>query len=152
MCAASMVIRMRDGWCRNGHLTRTFSVAAWTSRWKWARCVCARISEICSLQKTSSFKTFFICVHSYNLEEKTTAVLLPCSQQSEYSDSAIPCFGQECGWKASPGILPPAGCAKPCFQLPHYLAKTFRSQDDGASVQYIPCKTLRSLKNSCILK
>lgn len=30
--------------------------------------------------------------------------------------------------------------------------KTFRTQDDGGSVQYIPYKTLRGLKNSCILK
>lgn len=54
----------------------------------------------------------YLRMHSYNLKEKNSAVL-PCSLQSQCSDSAVPCFGQEYGWKTSPGIPPPALSAVP---------------------------------------
>lgn len=47
-------------------------------------------------RKQAPLKPFFIYVRSYNLKQKTSAVL-PCSLLSKYSDSAIPCVGQECG-------------------------------------------------------
>lgn len=47
-------------------------------------------------RKQAPLKPLFICVHSYNLKQKTNAALF-CSLQSKCSDSAIPCFGQEWG-------------------------------------------------------
>lgn len=79
-----------------------------------------KMSEVCLCEdpahcrKQTPLKQFLPVCIPYNLKEKTSAVL-PCSLQTKYSDSAIPCFGQECGCKTSPGILPPAGCAKTCF-------------------------------------
>lgn len=45
---------------------------------------------------------FYLCMHFYSLQEKNSAVL-PCSLQSQYSDSAIPVLGRSMGERLVPG-------------------------------------------------